>query len=51
MFDLLIETGAKLYDALIRGACWAVSLTVVWIIAAIVVRRVPPIMRSLGVWP
>ena len=50
MIDLLIELGAKAYDAVINGVCIALTIAVVWPLAFVVVKYTPRTLKALGVW-
>lgn len=50
MIDLMIETLAKMYDAIMRGVCFAITLAITWVVIFPVVKYTPRFLKSLGVW-
>lgn len=50
MKDLIIETLAKMYDAVIRGICIGIALAVAWPIATLIIKKTPALLKSTGAW-
>lgn len=50
MLDLIIETLAKMYDATIRGVCFAITLAVVFPVCVFLLKSTPGILKGLGLW-
>jgi hypothetical protein len=50
MIELITCTLASLYDALVRGICWAVSLGIVWVTLIVILRKTPTALKAIGIW-
>lgn len=50
MIELIIEAGAKLYDAVMRGICWAATLGIVWMMLVTLLRKSPAVLKAIGAW-
>ena len=50
MVDLIIDTLASMYDAVIRGVCWAIALAVAFPVVIFVIKKTPRLLKTIGVW-
>jgi hypothetical protein len=50
MIDIIIETLAKWFDAVVRGVGWGLTIGVCWIVFYPVLRYLPRAIKAMGVW-
>lgn len=50
MRDAMHELIGELLDAVMRGICIAITFSVVWSVAVVVIKKTPTALKLAGLW-